>query len=282
MFPRDCSDCSSLALIPLAIWSIVVNILLYFPNGETMYAGNNQLTNYVWYFEGICFGGIMMLIIATVLLLVRNYNCCTSCLEMKQCDAKYSRLGQPVFAFLGVVFSGYSLIISSLGLAQGPYCRTALNTWEYPFKNTAGGYLAASSSWSQCLEPTYVVEWNIILFSILIVLSALQVILCFSKAIYELKTIICGTHSILSQGLVCGRNYRNRRRRSLPWRRVKVSWIGLYPGILLLCPRFSRRKYSYMEKLGRSLLNEGWLWGLMTRICWWHGRSADQPFPKQT
>ncbi|KAM4695057.1 transmembrane 4 L6 family member 18 [Discoglossus pictus] len=196
---KNCTDYFSLALIFFAVCSIVVNIMLYFPNGDTTYAASNQLTNYVWYFEGICFGGIMMIIIATILLLVDYYNCCTSCrFGSKTYDASCSRLGSPVFAILGVAFSGYTLIISSLGLSQGPYCNTS-NGWTYPFKNTTGGYLVDYSSWSQCNEPAYVVQWNIILFSILIALSALQVITCLVKAIYDLKTILCGTHSIMVQ-----------------------------------------------------------------------------------
>ncbi|XP_053315907.1 transmembrane 4 L6 family member 18 [Spea bombifrons] len=196
---ESCSDYFSLGLIPLAVWSIVVNILLYFPNGESSYASNNQLTNYVWYFQGICFGGIMILIIATVLLLVDNYKCCTSCcLGRTGQKAKYLRLGSPVFAFLGLLFSGYSLIISSLGLVQGPFCKTSI-AWEYPFINTAGGYLTEFSTWSQCSEPANVVEWNVILFSILIALSALQVIFCLFKAVYDIKVIFCGTHSVIVQ-----------------------------------------------------------------------------------
>ncbi|CAH2246882.1 transmembrane 4 L6 family member 1-like isoform X1 [Pelobates cultripes] len=198
--------------------SIVVNILLYFPNGDSTYAANNQLTNYVWYFEGICFGGIMMLIVATVVLLVDYYQCCTlscagnerqkvNCSELegiiqeKGCKKQsigIQSLGSPVFAILGVMFAGYSLIISSLGLVQGPYCQTATG-WTYPFQNTAGGYLTEFSTWSQCLEPAYVVEWNVILFSILIVLSGLQIILCLYKAIYDINTICCGTHSVMIQ-----------------------------------------------------------------------------------
>ncbi|XP_053564971.1 transmembrane 4 L6 family member 18 [Bombina bombina] len=194
---KNCSDYFSLALIPLAICSMTVNILLYFPNGDTTYAASSQLTNYVWYFEGICFGGIMMLIIAVVLLLVDYYNCCIpSHMGTKTFDASCSKLGSPVFAILGVAFSGYSLIISSLGLSQGPFCRT-LDGWVYPFKDTSVGYLSQSSTWSQCIEPANVVEWNIILFSILIALSALQVIICLLKVIYDLKIILCGTHSIL-------------------------------------------------------------------------------------
>lgn len=60
MGSRKCGGCLSGLLIPLALWSIIVNILLYFPNGQTSYASSNKLTNYVWYFEGICFSGIMV------------------------------------------------------------------------------------------------------------------------------------------------------------------------------------------------------------------------------
>ncbi|XP_030071520.1 transmembrane 4 L6 family member 18 [Microcaecilia unicolor] len=193
------SDWLSFTLLPLAIWSIAVHLLLYFPNGETTYASNNQLTNYVWYFEGLCFSGVMMLLIATVLLTVENYNCYTfSSLQHKYWSQRYSRLGSPILALLGVAFSGYCLIISSLGLAQGPFCST-LAGWDYPFKDTAGSYLTNSSSWAQCLEPAQIVQWNIILFSILIALSGLQVIICFLKGTMELKRILCGTHSFIIQ-----------------------------------------------------------------------------------
>ncbi|KAM3930950.1 transmembrane 4 L6 family member 18 [Leptodactylus fuscus] len=199
MFLKNCSEYFILTLIPLAVWSIVVNILLYFPNGDTTYAANSQLTNYVWYFQGICFGGIMIIILSIILLLVDFYKCSSSCCCGNQVyHIHCSRLGSALFALLGVLFSGYSLIISSLGLSQGPYCRTDTG-WSYHFANTAGGYLVDSSSWSQCLEPANVVEWNIILFSILIALSALQVIICFCKAIHDVIILFCGTHKILDQ-----------------------------------------------------------------------------------
>nr|DBA26027.1 TPA: hypothetical protein GDO54_010340 [Pyxicephalus adspersus] len=199
MFPKKCSEYAILAIIPLAVWNIVVNILLYFPNGDTTYAANNQLTNYVWYFQGICFGGIMMIMIATVLLLVDFYKCCISgCSGKKRFNIHFPKLGSMTFATLGVLFSAYTLIISALGIAQGPYCRTT-NGWEYPFITNAGGYLADSTLWSQCLEPSNVVQWNLILFSIQIVLSTFQVIICFCKMICDLKYAFCGTHRILTQ-----------------------------------------------------------------------------------
>ncbi|KAG9494268.1 hypothetical protein GDO78_001888 [Eleutherodactylus coqui] len=138
MFLTNCSEYSILAVIPLAVWSIVVNILLYFPNGVNTYAANNQLTNYVWYFQGICFGGILMIILSAVLLLVDFYKCSSTCCAGKQlCHIQCSKLETALFALLGVLFSGYSLIISSLGLSQGPYCRTDTG-WRYPFANTGG------------------------------------------------------------------------------------------------------------------------------------------------
>ncbi|XP_048649902.1 transmembrane 4 L6 family member 18 isoform X2 [Marmota marmota marmota] len=169
MGSRKCGGCLSCLLIPLALWSIIVNILLYFPNGQVSYAASNKLTNYVWYFEGICFSGVMMLMVAVVLLVLDNesrYKCCQS----ENCTKKY----------------------------MGPYCRT-LDGWEYAFEDTSGRFLTDSSMWSQCLEPTHVVEWNVILFSILIALSGLQVIVCLVRISIQLSKILCGTYSVIIQ-----------------------------------------------------------------------------------
>ncbi|ELK23587.1 Transmembrane 4 L6 family member 18 [Myotis davidii] len=103
-----------------------------------------------------------------------------------------------IFSGLGISFSGYCLAISALGLIQGPYCRT-LNGWEYAFEGTAGRFLTDSSIWIQCLEPAHVVEWNIILFSILIALSGLQVIICLIRVVIQLSKILCGTYSVIIQ-----------------------------------------------------------------------------------
>ncbi|CAI5775679.1 transmembrane 4 L6 family member 18 [Podarcis lilfordi] len=166
---QKCGGCLSCLLIPLALWSIVINILLYFPDGKALYASSNNLTNYVWYFEGICFSGIMMLMLAALLIFLDRdtfQKCCPS----ESCTRTY----------------------------RGPYCRTSAG-WEYAFKDTAGRYLTDHASWSECSEPAYVVEWNIILFSILIALSGLQMLICFLKVIAELKRILCGTYSVFVQ-----------------------------------------------------------------------------------
>ncbi|XP_064372510.1 transmembrane 4 L6 family member 18 isoform X2 [Dromaius novaehollandiae] len=164
---ETCGTCLNCLLVPLALWSIVVNILLYFPNGKTSYAASYQLPHYVWYFEGICFSGVMSFI-------------------------------SIVLALLGIAFSGYNCIISALGLIQGPFCNSSTG-WDYIFKDTAGGYLTDYSAWSRCTEPANIVEWSIILLSILIALGGLQMIICFLKVAAELKRTLCGTYSVFVQ-----------------------------------------------------------------------------------
>ncbi|XP_059711954.1 transmembrane 4 L6 family member 18 isoform X2 [Haemorhous mexicanus] len=162
-----CGSCLSCLLVPLALWSIVVNILLYFPNGKAPHPAGYQLPNHEWYFEGICFSGVMSFI-------------------------------SIVLALLGIAFSGYSCIISTLHLIQGPFCNSS-SGWNYIFKDTAGGYLTDYPAWSKCTEPANIVEWNIILLSILIALSGLQLIICILKVAAELKRTLCGTYSVFVQ-----------------------------------------------------------------------------------
>uniref|UniRef100_A0A8C5RR23 Transmembrane 4 L six family member 18 n=1 Tax=Laticauda laticaudata TaxID=8630 RepID=A0A8C5RR23_LATLA len=189
---QKCSGCLSCLLIPLALWSIVINILLYFPDGKSSYASSNSHTNYVWHFEGICFSGIMVDQRETPLPArlepgLQGHSLCATWPQGPPTEACSTRFISVVLSLLGIAFSGYSLIVSALSLVQGPYCKTSAG-WEYAFKNTAGSYLMDPTSWSQCTEPAYVVDWNIILLSILIVLSGLQILICLLKIISELRT----------------------------------------------------------------------------------------------
>ncbi|XP_056420830.1 transmembrane 4 L6 family member 1 isoform X2 [Hyla sarda] len=157
-----CGKCIGSLLLSLALMSIVANILLYFPNGETKYARENNLSRYVWFFEGIAGAGLLM-------------------------------LGSVVAALIGIVGAGYCLIISALGLAEGPYClNRSDNQWTYPFADSNANYLTDHSTWSQCVEPKNVVVWNVTLFSILLGLSGLEIILCLIQVINGLIGGICG------------------------------------------------------------------------------------------
>lgn len=74
--------------------------------------------------------------------------------------------------------------------------RNILLTTGWCFSNR---YLTDYPTWSKCTEPANIVEWNIILLSILIALSALQLIICILKVAAELKRTLCGTYSVFVQ-----------------------------------------------------------------------------------
>lgn len=53
-------------------------------------------------------------------------------------------------------------------------------------------YLYNRTLWSVCLQPHSVVEWNIVLFSVMGVASLLQAILCASNVLNSLLGMIVG------------------------------------------------------------------------------------------
>lgn len=60
MCTGKCSRFIALALYPLALLSIALNIGLFFPDGDTQYAKNDQITEEVKYMGGLIGGGIMV------------------------------------------------------------------------------------------------------------------------------------------------------------------------------------------------------------------------------
>lgn len=49
-------------------------------------------------------------------------------------------LSSVLAAFVGILGSGYCVIVSALGLSHGPYCFTHLErSWIYPFTESSGG-----------------------------------------------------------------------------------------------------------------------------------------------
>ncbi|XP_018428927.1 PREDICTED: transmembrane 4 L6 family member 1 [Nanorana parkeri] len=185
-----CARCIGSLLLTLAILCIVANILLFFPNGETQWSRENQLSRYVWFFHGIGGAGLVMLLPAFVFIGMEGEDCC-GCCGHQTCGRSCAMLGSVVAALIGIAGAGYCLIISALALAEGPFCQTN-SGWTYPFANTNANYLSDHSTWSQCNEPRNVVVWNVTLFSILIGLSAIEIILCLIQVINGLIGGICG------------------------------------------------------------------------------------------
>ncbi|MBN3311296.1 transmembrane 4 L6 family member 1 [Amia ocellicauda] len=186
MCSRSCARCLGYTLIPLALCCIVANILLFFPNGELTYS--EYLSKYVWYFEGIVGGGILMFLPAAVFISMGD---CCGCCGYERCGESCAMLGSILAALIGLAGSAYCFIVSVLGLMQGPLCKNA-QSWDYHLNN-GGEYLLDPSTWNdKCLEPHNVVLWNVVLFSMLLGLSAIEAFICALQVINGLVGAICG------------------------------------------------------------------------------------------
>ncbi|XP_029311210.1 transmembrane 4 L6 family member 5 [Cottoperca gobio] len=191
-----CSKFIAIPLYVLAAVSILCNILLFFPDFETKYAsedkeGAERITAEVKYMSGLVGGGILVLIPAIHIHLTSATNCCANRCGM------FLSIG---FAALGVVGAMYSLSVASLGLANGPTCfwsnkDNIFPRWGMPFANSNGSYLADKEMWDWCKLPENVVEFNVGLFSTLLVAACFELILCLFQMVNGLFGCICGTCS---------------------------------------------------------------------------------------
>uniref|UniRef100_A0A8C2IRA1 Si:ch211-137i24.10 n=1 Tax=Cyprinus carpio TaxID=7962 RepID=A0A8C2IRA1_CYPCA len=181
MCTGKCALCVGTGLYPLAVISIICNIILFFPGWDVKYAQNQQITEEVKYMGGLVGGGILVLIPAFHIHLTGKQGCCAN-----RCGMFLSIL----FAAVGVAGALYSFIVALMGLINGPYCRYYLLIWGTPFKDHVMTILI---TWGTCTEPKNVVEFNVGLFSTLLVTSALQLILCAIQMINGLFGCLCGT-----------------------------------------------------------------------------------------
>ncbi|XP_042676519.1 transmembrane 4 L6 family member 19 isoform X1 [Centrocercus urophasianus] len=114
-------------------------------------------------------------------------------------------------AFLSVVLSKLALLgsaacffFSGLGLTDGPLClynTTELSNgliWDYPFVDTPSNralenfYLFYPSTWGTCLEPVGIVAWHVTFFSLLLLISAAEMVLTFLQIINGCAGCLCG------------------------------------------------------------------------------------------
>lgn len=186
-----CARCIGHALVWLAVLCIVANILLYFPNGDTRYASEDHLSRFVRFFSGIGGGGVVMFLPAAVFIGLDQEDCC-GCCGQENCGKRCAMLSSVLAAAIGIAGSGYCVVVAALGLAEGPLCLDASNQWNYTFVGTDGQYLLDRPTWSQCIEPKHVVEWNVALFSILLALGGIEFILCLIQVINGVLGGICG------------------------------------------------------------------------------------------
>uniref|UniRef100_A0A665VC02 Transmembrane 4 L six family member 4 n=1 Tax=Echeneis naucrates TaxID=173247 RepID=A0A665VC02_ECHNA len=179
------AKCLGATLVPLSVLCVLCNILLFFPSGKSI--ESKHITNEVWYFGGILGSGVL------------NNDCC-GCCGNDNCGRRFM-LGSMLFAAVGVLGSGYSVIVSAVAISSGPMCMTfrnaTLTVWNTPFNK--GNYLSKTSMWSACKEPVDVVSWHLTLFSILLVAGLIQVAICAVQVVNGLLGALCGDCLLITE-----------------------------------------------------------------------------------
>ncbi|KAM6158560.1 transmembrane 4 L6 family member 1-like [Rhynchocyon petersi] len=178
------SRSTSILLLVLAITAIIANFLLYFPNGQVLEP--DKITDLVWFLHGILGAGLLVMVPA--LLLLRGD-------RGGYCAHRCGMLFPVLLATQGTVGAIYCMVISSLGLLNGPFCDTGSGNYTYPFRNASleDNYLFNQSTWTTCQEPENIVLWNVVLFSILLGIGAMEAVLCLSQVISGLCGLFCST-----------------------------------------------------------------------------------------
>ncbi|XP_068001031.1 transmembrane 4 L6 family member 4 [Melanerpes formicivorus] len=187
MCTGGCAKCLGATLIPLAVLCTLANILLFFPGGKTV-EDSTYITDEVWYFGGIVGSGVLMIFPALVFLGLQNNDCC-GCCGNRSCGKRFAMFSSILFAAVGFLGAGYCFILSAVAINKGPKCNTG-SIWEYPFND--GDYLGNHTLWDKCQSPKDIVPWNLTLFSLLLIMSGIQAVLCGIQAVNGLFGTLCG------------------------------------------------------------------------------------------
>ncbi|XP_067412910.1 transmembrane 4 L6 family member 5-like isoform X2 [Emydura macquarii macquarii] len=196
MCTGKCSRVVGIGLWPLALICIVCNLLLFFPNWDTQYLRDkgSTLTPEVLYLGGLVGGGAMNLIPAIYIQATGRKGCCGN-----RCGMFLSIF----FALVGVAGAVYAVSISTLGLVHGPLCQlqhpnSSFTQWLQPFRSTdydlsEQSYLFNTSMWDACVNPPGVVQFNVILFSLVLGAALLELLLCGVQVLNGFFGCLCGT-----------------------------------------------------------------------------------------
>uniref|UniRef100_A0A286XJE8 Transmembrane 4 L six family member 19 n=2 Tax=Cavia porcellus TaxID=10141 RepID=A0A286XJE8_CAVPO len=193
---RTCSRVLGLSLGAAALFAAGANAALLFPNWDVTYLLRGLIGRHALLGSGFWGAGLMVLMAATLISMMGWRGCCFG--KSAPCCSILTALLASGLAFLGSLIC---FITSGVALRDGPLCMFDISSfnqtkaWKYgyPFKDLRHiNYLYDHSLWSSvCLEPSKAVVWHVSFFSVLLCVSALQLLLVAIHSINSLFGLFC-------------------------------------------------------------------------------------------
>ncbi|NWR94366.1 T4S1 protein, partial [Furnarius figulus] len=209
-----CSRIVGPCLLTLGTLSATANLLLLFPAGASQYLLEGHISRHAMTMPGVWGGGIPVLLAATHITALGWR--CSGC---SHCGTRWNAFISTVLSKLAFLGAASCFVLSGVGLTNGPLC--FYNTsehglghgavWGYPFPDATGQgpdastlhvlpslshrqkiYLYNRHTWSICLEPEGIVAWNVVLFSILLLISVAEMVLSFLQIVNGCLGCLCG------------------------------------------------------------------------------------------
>ncbi|XP_029282811.1 transmembrane 4 L6 family member 5 [Cottoperca gobio] len=186
-----CLRCVSVSLVPMAIVCMLSNILLLLPELKIHFLLEGHVTREATWAPGLWGSGFLVLLAARAFLRSSRTSGC--------CAFRRQMLVQVVYSCVCLLAAGFCCLVSATALSQGPLClynTTSTLTWGVPLQplpDRHAGYLYNRTLWSAvCLQPRAVVQWNVVLFSVMGVASGLQSLLCGANILNAVLGLILG------------------------------------------------------------------------------------------
>ncbi|NXN06794.1 T4S1 protein, partial [Indicator maculatus] len=213
MCVRTCSRIVGPCLLVLGVLSVAANILLLFPGGAPQYLVEGHISKHAKAMPGVWGGGVTVLLAATHITAVgwRPPNLWSPpTLPPGYCTQAFISAVLSKLALLG---AAACFVLSGVGLTNGPLCFYNASThgggneplWGYPFLDAGRilhhllspscrteNYLHNHHTWSICLEPEGIVIWNTVLFSLLLLISAAEMVLASLQILNGCLGCLCG------------------------------------------------------------------------------------------
>ncbi|NXF34088.1 T4S1 protein, partial [Nyctibius bracteatus] len=200
-----CSRIVGPCLLALGTLAVVANILLLFPGGTSKYLVEGHISKHAKAVPGVWGGGVT----------VSTRGCVTSFLARLRSEEEGMEQVAPLhppatFSFPQMALLGATacFVLSGVGLTNGPLClynasehgRGHGTLWGYPFLDAgsqepdarAENYLHDRRTWNICLEPVGIVAWNVVLFSLLLLVSAAEMVLASLQILNGCLGCLCG------------------------------------------------------------------------------------------